>query len=117
MNVALLDAQTQPVPTVKLPRVTRTLPAVTPHIRLPQIGRDLPPPHFNILDASMRVDVIQRRLLTNLHFIGEAQGTLVELQRRLCMPFQAGDLYALWERGYVKLGRHGDVWHVEVRHD
>ncbi len=117
MNAALLDAQTQPVPTVKLPRITRTLPAVTPRICLPQVGRDLPPTSFNILDVHLGIDVIQRRLLTNLHFIREAQGTLVELQRRLCMPFQAGDLYALWERGYVKLGRHGDVWYVEVRHD
>ena len=114
MNAALLDADTQPVPTVKLPRVTRTLPIVTPQIRLPQIGRDLPPMHFNILDVRLGIDVVQRRLLTNLHFVREAQGTLVELQQRLCMPFQAGDLYALWERGYVKLGRHGDVWFVEV---
>ncbi len=114
MSTALFDAPTQPMETVKLPRVTRTLPIVTPHIRLPQVGRDLPPTSFNILDAQMRIDVIQRRLLTHLHFIGEAQGTLGELQRRLCMPFQAGDLYALWERGYVKLGRHGDVWFVEV---
>ncbi len=117
MSTALFDADTQPVETVKLPRVTRTLPAVTPHIRLPQVGRDLPPPHFNILDARMGIDVIQRCLLTNLHFIREAQGTLGELQRRLGMPFQAGDLYTLWERGYVKLGRHGDVWFVEVRRD
>jgi len=114
MNAALLDAETQPMETVKLPRVTRTLPAVTPHIRLPQVGRDLPPTSFNILDARLGIDVIQRRLLTTLHFIREAQGTLAELQRRLGMPFQAGDLYALWERGYVKLGRHGDVWFVEV---
>ncbi len=114
MNAALLDAETQPMETVKLPRVTRTLPAVTPHIRLPQVGRDLPPTSFNILDARLGIDVIQRRLLTHLHFVREAQGTLGELQRRLGMPFQAGDLYALWERGYVKLGRHGDVWFVEV---
>ncbi len=114
MNAALLDADTQPMETVKLPRVTRTLPIVTPRIRLPQVGRDLPPTPFNILDVHLGVDVIQRRLLTTLHFIGEAQGTLGELQQRLCMPFQAGDLYALWERGYVKLGRHGDVWFVEV---
>ncbi len=117
MSTALFDADTQPVPTVKLPRVTRRLSAITPHIRLPQVGRDLPPTSFNILDVRLGIDVIQRRLLTHLHFIGEAQGTLGELQRRLCMPFQAGDLYALWERGYVKLGRHGDVWFVEVRHD
>ena len=101
-----VDTRPMPKVTVKLPRVQFVQPTPTQPILRP----------LNVLDARLRVDAVQRTLLTRLSLLGgRAEGTLDELHARLCMPVTRGDLYALFEQGYVSLGYDRDVWVVEVR--